>query len=147
LNRNSLFLPLIILMSCVRAGEPVIIHDAWVAEAPPVVPSRAGYLEIENNSTGPVTLLSVSSPVFDRIEIHRTVTESGISRMQRYRTVEIKPGEKLLFEPGGFHLMLFESDTSPRAGDVVPLVFEFGISLRVDAITREHTDQPGPHRH
>jgi copper(I)-binding protein len=51
---------------------PIVVKDAWVAEAPPVARVLACYMTIENPSDREQMLTRVTSPLFSDIEIHRT---------------------------------------------------------------------------
>ena len=57
------------------------IHNAWVREAPPNAKMLAAYLIIENHSKNNVTLNTVTSPMFDKVEIHRTEIHDGMAHM------------------------------------------------------------------
>jgi len=132
-------------------ADDIIISDALIAEAPPVAGMNAGYLYIENSGIETVTLLSVASPDFSRIEIHKTTTENNITRMELVDSVEIHPGDTLLFQPGDFHLMLYNNRRTLTSGDIVSLTFTFSgdLSKDIDAQVRKVTGlhQTHAHRH
>ena len=100
------------------AAEPVlVISDARVREAPPGATVLAGYLQIENRGQAPVVIEGFTGTDFERIELHRTVVEQGVARMQAVERLEIRPGETFLLEPGGMHLMLFNPGRTLRQDD------------------------------
>ena len=78
-----------LLLACTRQG--IEVSDAWIREAPPGSTVLAGYLTIHNHGSMPVTISGVSGEDFSSIEIHRIVTEDGMSRMQRAGALEIPP--------------------------------------------------------
>jgi len=133
---NFLFTALLLLGCCtVLASGSAQIHiiNARVAEAPPVAGMNAGYLEIDNGTSAPVTLMHVSSTDFSRIEIHRSIIENGMARMTPAGPVTIAARSSMMFEPGGYHLMLFQAVRPLRAGDRVRLTFHFTDGTAIDA--------------
>ncbi len=105
---------------------PVLaVDDPWIREAPPVAPVHAGYMTLLNEGSSAVTLVGVSSPDYARGEIHDMSMEGGMMRMRQLQSVTLAPGESLLLEPGGKHLMLHKAKRPLRAGDEVELVLNF----------------------
>lgn len=119
---------LLISMSTALAGSashPIAISDAWVREAPPGVSPLAGYLQLDNTGHETVVLTGVSSPDFKRVEIHRTRIEGDVAKMEQKNSLSLKADQSVRFEPGGYHLMLFQPKQSLKAGDPVTLSFSF----------------------
>ncbi len=116
-------------------GE-LTVSNAWVPEAPPRVAALAGYMTIENGSGEARTLVGASGAQFERVEIHQTVYEkdTGLARMIPKGRIDIAPGERFSFEPGGYHLMLVGPKKAWQDGEIVPLilVFEDGSRPRVE---------------
>ena len=116
--------------------EELTISNPWVPEAPPRVAALAGYMTIENGFGESRTLLGASGAHFERVEIHRTVYEkdTGLARMIPMDRISIAPGERVLFEPGGYHLMLVGPKKALQDGEIVPLIliFEDGSRPRVE---------------
>jgi len=125
------------------------ISQPWVREAPPAAPVMAGYMQIRNSTAAAVSVVAVSSPVFTRAELHRTVVENGIARMEPVGLLEIAAGESVVLEPGGLHLMLFEPLQDLREGDSVTLVVHRadGVCMTVQAPVRRDTMAGNAHRH
>ena len=116
--------------------EELTITNAWVPEAPPRAAALAGYMTIENGFREARTLLGASGAHFERVEIHQTVYEkdTGLARMIPKDRISIAPGERFLFEPGGYHLMLVGPKKAWQDGEIVALilVFEDGSRPRVE---------------
>ena len=113
------------LTGCSR--EQLTISDAWIPEAPPGVAALAGYMTIENGSGENRTLVGASGAHFERVEIHQTVYEkdTGLARMIPKNRISIAPGERFLFAPGGYHLMLVGPKKAQQDGEIVHLILEF----------------------
>jgi copper(I)-binding protein len=118
----------------VNAESPVVVHDAWVMEAPPGMKVMAAYRKIENSSANDHLLINVSSPQFQKVEMHRTVMESGIARMIHQENMKIERGKTLEFVPGGSHLMLIGPDSQPGKGDKVEIVLQFKDGSKITVV-------------
>ena len=105
-----------------HARAELVFSDAWIREAPPAASVLAGYLVISNPTPAPVTVTGVSGADFSSIEIHRTVVEDGMARMQSAGQLEIPAGGKFTLAPGGYHLMLFNPRRPLTSGDSVELL-------------------------
>lgn len=106
-----------------KHGELMIDHP-W---ARPNLPNRptAAYAEIHNAGETADRLVSASSPAFGRVEIHTTVKEGDVMKMQRVEGIEVPAGGMATLAPGGFHVMLFDASEQFAEGASFPLVFTF----------------------
>jgi len=131
------------------AAENVHIQNAWIREAPPAIKVMAGYLDIENSSDRVLTLVSAESSEFERIEFHISQVKNGVTSMQHQEHIIIAPDSTLSFEPGAYHLMLFNHSVPMREGKriSIKLTFEDGKTLSFDAIVRRSNLTETPHQH
>jgi cytochrome oxidase Cu insertion factor (SCO1/SenC/PrrC family) len=97
------------------------ISDARVLEAPEVATVRAGFFSAHNRSDQSEEIVSATSPWFDRIELHRTVSSDGHARMEKVAGVVVPPNADVVLEPGGYHLMLIGPHDEFRMGAPVPV--------------------------
>lgn len=97
------------------------VHKPWIREAPPVVKVLAGYFTLHNHTDKTHTVLNVSSPQFNRVEIHRTQLKNDTARMLPVTKIMISPHGKVVFEPGGLHLMLIKPKKIYRSDDNIHL--------------------------
>lgn len=102
----------------------LIITNAWIQEAPPNTKIMAGYMSLTNNSSEPVTIRSITSPSFRKIESHRTLYKDGIAKMSSLEKLTIPEQGSITFEPGGYHLMMFSPEKPLLSGDTVTLSFQ-----------------------
>jgi len=111
------------------------IADLWISEAPPTVSVLVAYVTLINNSEKPVSLVSVSCPLFSSIEIHRSIIKNGIASMQRHAALEIPSKSTIKLSPGDYHLMLFNPKMPLKIGDMPVFIFGFsdGTQIRVKA--------------
>lgn len=104
-------------------GAPLRVEDARVVAPPPGAPA-AGYLVLVNEGDRGRVLVGAESDAAERVEIHRTEIREGVARMLPQERVEVPPGGRVSFEPGGLHLM-WMGPRSLEAGRVVPLRLRF----------------------
>ena len=114
-----------LLATYAHATKELLIHGAWIREAPPNAMALAGYLTIENSSSAERSLTVVTSPVFEWVEIHRTVHDGDVAKMVPQDTIDIPPGGRVELKPGDYHLMLMKPSRTLREGDRVPISLEF----------------------
>lgn len=127
----------VLLIFALLVGVRVEAAAGLEAEAATVrlaaVPGRpaAGYVTL---SGADATLVSVSSPLASRIEMHSSTMAGGVMRMDRLTTATVRAAAPLVFAPGGSHLMIFGLH-DVKQGGTVPLLFTFkgGRTLRVEA--------------
>lgn len=68
-------------------------------------------------------LISISSSVSDRIELHTHLNEDGVMKMRRVEGIDLPHDEPVSLKPGSYHVMMFEADLA--VGDEVVLTLDF----------------------
>jgi len=99
------------------------ISDARIKHLPPSVPVRAGYMTIHNPSQVAVVIDSIYSDAFTSIEIHRSVMQDGMRRMDPVDKLQIAPGASLQLAPGGLHLMMLPLEPT-RPGNEIEIILQ-----------------------
>lgn len=131
---------IVLTMSCLVAfpDTTLVVHDAWVREAPPGAPVLAAYFSLENTGLKADKLVAVRSPNFEKIEIHATEIRAGVARMIALDTLTIPPRAVVKLVPGGRHLMLHNPRRTLAAGMNVKLELHFdsGKQLHIVAPVR-----------
>ena len=127
------------------------IHRPWSRELPPVAPNGAAYFRVENGGSATVRIVSVSTPIADRAELHAHETDGGVMKMRHLHEVEVPAGGEISFEPGGLHVMLIGLKQPLKAGESYPLAVEFDAAGTIEVmveITREgRTEHSGHGEH
>jgi copper(I)-binding protein len=78
-------------------------------------------------------IMSVSSPSAPAVEMHETSIENGISRMKRLESLDLPAGERVAFEPGGRHLMIFGVREIGRNATIpITITLESGKTLNLN---------------
>lgn len=122
----------LVLLPVVVLGDSPRVEQAWIRLLPGDLP-LAGYLVLDNPGDRPLTLTGAHSAAFGRIAMHESRADSGVARMHAVEQLTIPPGDRLVFAPGGYHLMLLDRTRALQTGDQVPVILDFadGSSLRV----------------
>lgn len=133
---RSLYL-LALLFACTAcqgpSGPPVEILDVEVTAPRPGMGMSAGYLRITNNTNELVTITSVDSPQYGKVELHESTLVDGVARMRPIKSLDIPAGDSVTLERGGKHLMLMQPVDKPGT---VTLNFYSGDALLVSIETR-----------
>jgi len=100
----------ILIFSCIffsfSTFAGLSINSAWVKNAPPVVPVRAAYLTLNNDSDNAIIINKITSPQFQMIEAHETFLNNGVYSMKPISELSIGARSSVTLEPKGKHLML-----------------------------------------
>lgn len=123
---RRLLLTLLLIATTPGAAGDVEVVDAWVRASPPGMEMFAGYLKLVNGGEEERCLTGISGDDFGLIEVHRTVLVEGVARMQEVGALCVAPGETVILEPGGLHLMLMRPSRPMPPGTTTVIRFSFG---------------------
>jgi periplasmic copper chaperone A len=108
-----------------RQFPTITVIEPWARATPPGMTMTAAYLSITNRGPRPDVLVSASSPAAADVDLHRSVVQGGMSRMQPAGAVTIAPGSTLRIEPTGLHMMLVGVAAPLLPGASLPLTLRF----------------------
>lgn len=128
--RLTAFVLASLLLAASGCGEKpsqadIVISDAVMPVPAPGQATAAVYLALSNNGTDTLVINHISAPVAEHIEVHRNLYEDGMMKMRPVNHLMINPGSRLLFTPGGYHLMVFGMANPLKSGDSFPITIEF----------------------
>ncbi len=109
MKRLSILIALLMSACSTESGPPLAVSHVEVTRPMPGMSMSAGYFVLRNDSSEPTRITSVSSPQFGSVEMHETIIENDISRMREIPEVIVPPGDQVVFERGGKHLMLMRA--------------------------------------
>jgi copper(I)-binding protein len=107
-----------------RVGALLIDHP-FARATPPGARFGGVYLSIENKGPQADRLLRVSTPAAGTAELHQMVMDAGVMRMRTVTGLEVKPGDRVMLQPGGYHVMLGDLKRPLHEGDRFPLTLAF----------------------
>jgi hypothetical protein len=83
------------------------ITQPWARATPKGAASGAAYMTVKNTGAKAVRLRCVSSDSAAKCQIHEMSMTGGVMRMRPVEGgLEIKAGQTVTLQPGGFHMML-----------------------------------------
>lgn len=100
------------------------ISDAYIRAMAPGQNVTAFYFTLENDSETPWVVVGFSAKGSDRTELHETIIENGVAKMQAVDVLVVEPDESLVAKPGGLHGMLWELNKPLNVGDNVDITIE-----------------------
>lgn len=113
------------------AGATVRVADAVCRPTPVGRQATGCYLTL--TAAADDRLVSVSSPVAGRIEIHESRMESNMMMMRQLTDgLPLPAGQAVELKPGASHLMLLAVTEPLKAGDAVPLILAFASAPPVE---------------
>lgn len=117
------------------AGDIEVDHP-WSRATLPGAKVAAGYFVVRNNGVEADRLVSVSSEISARGEIHEmSVSAEGVMTMRPVPNgLEIPAGGEVALKPGSYHLMFMELKQGPKEGERFKgtLTFEKAGSVEVE---------------
>jgi periplasmic copper chaperone A len=109
----------------VKAGD-LVISQPWARATPGGAKVGGAYVTIENDGSAPDRLISASSDVAGKVEVHEMATVNGVMKMRPVEQgLTIEPGKKVSLAPGGYHLMLMDLKKPLKDGDQLPVTLNF----------------------
>lgn len=106
-----------------KAG--VKVSQAWARATTPRARTGAAYVTLENSGSGSDTLVSVSTPVAGRADLHTTIKDGDIMRMRAVERIEVGPKAMVALQPGGVHIMLMDLKQPLKKGATFPMTLVF----------------------
>jgi copper(I)-binding protein len=117
-----------------KIGDLEIGHP-WSRATPAGAKVAGGYFTITNTGGSSDRLLSISSDISDKAELHEMVVKDGVMTMRPVAGgLEIPAGGKVALAPGGYHLMFVGLKQQPKQGEKfsATLTFEKAGAVTVD---------------
>ena len=115
---------ILVLLFPASAFAELEISDARIKNLPPSVPVRAGYMTIHNPSQMAISIVAIHSEAFASVEIHRSVMQDGMMRMDLVEVLEIDAGTSLQLAPGGLHLMMMQPLEATHPGEQIEIILQ-----------------------
>lgn len=128
------------------AGDLFIDHP-WSRAMPPNAVTGAAYLRIENRGETPDKLLGAETAAAAYTELHEHIHQDGLMKMQQVQTLAIEPGQTVEFQPGGYHIMLFNLQQPLVAGEDFQMTLEFEQAGTVEVTVNIEDGAPATHEH
>lgn len=100
-----------------KVGDLEIGHP-WSRAAPAGASVAGGYLTVTNHGAAPDRLVSVSSGISAKAELHEMAVKDGVMTMRPLEGgLEVPAGGKVELKPGSYHLMFIGLKQLPKEGE------------------------------
>ena len=106
------------------ASAAVVVEQVWARATPPG--STVGVVYGHVRSEQADELISLSSPVAERAEVHASITENGMMKMRMLNALALPAKTTVQLRPAGTHIML----TGLRAPLVAGTSFDLTLRFR-----------------
>ena len=118
-----------LLAACAQPRE-LAVDGAWVRLGAVPGSPAAGYFVV-HGGPAPATLISVTTDVTIKSEMHETMTKGSMSEMAPLQRVEIPANTDVAFKPGGRHVMLFNVNPGITPERKITFTFAFSDGTRI----------------
>jgi periplasmic copper chaperone A len=109
-----------------RVGDIEVVHPWVAATTETKLTNSAVYMSLTDGGTRSDELVTASSPVAQKVELHVFDIENGVYGMHKIDAIAITPGAaSTVLRPGGAHVMLESLKRPLRAGTTIPLTLTF----------------------
>lgn len=111
----------------VLATAQMLVEDAYARSSSPVAQTGAAFMAIVNQSDMDDRMVSATSDVAERVELHTHIDAgNGVMQMRRVEDgIPIAAGETHILARGGDHIMLLGLRRSLNQGEVVEITLSF----------------------
>lgn len=103
----------------------VQVEGAHIKTLAPGQTRAAAYFVLHNHGQQDLQVLHVEARVAAEAQIHRHIHEDGMMKMRRVRHLLVPADARLVFEPGGYHLMLLDISEPLAVGSQFTVTMEF----------------------
>jgi periplasmic copper chaperone A len=123
-----LLVPALLATAACQQKPEIRVSDGWVRLSAVRDNPSAAYFTLHGGEKD-ATLVSVTSPVAIRTEMHESMTKGTMSTMAPVRTVALPAGGTVEFKPGGKHVMLYYVNPGVKPGWTMDLRYTFSNGL------------------
>jgi copper(I)-binding protein len=126
-----------LIASQAQAADVTVGHltiaTSWARATPKGASIGGGYMRITNAGNTPDRLVGGTSAVAKEVQIHEMTMDKGVMKMRPIAGgLEIKPGQTVTFQPGGYHLMFVGLKKPLLQGQHFKVTLDFAKAGKVD---------------
>ena len=145
---RRLLLALTVLLAPAAAAAQAMVEMPWARATAPAAQTGAAYMTVTTTVDDRIT--AVSSPVAANAELHETIEQNGVMKMEARPAMPLTGGKPLTMKPGSFHVMLLGLRAPLKQGDSfrLTMTFEKAPPVTVDVkVEAAGAAGPGAHTH
>ena len=124
------------LLPVFASAAELKVEKAVVPLAPPTAKVHAAYMTLINEGETLAQVIGVSAEGYAMAHLHQSVFKDGVASMQPVHMIEVAPGQSVMLEHGGLHIMLMRPERPAKEGDVVTLTLEIADGTRLPVLAK-----------
>lgn len=134
---------LVVAGAALAQSTQLEVDNAWAGATPGKAENGAAYLTIQSPTAD--RLVSASSPVAKKAELHTMSMQGMVMKMRPITGLDIPAGQPVTLKPGGEHIMLMGLNQPLHEGQSFPLILDFEkAGPRTVTVTVEKAGARGP---
>jgi copper(I)-binding protein len=134
---------LVVASAALAQPAQLEVDNAWAGATPGKAENGVAYLTIQSPTAD--RLVSASSPVAKKAELHTMSMQGMVMKMRPITGLDIPAGQPVTLKPGGEHIMLMGLDQPLHEGQSFPLTLDFEkAGPRTVTVTVEKAGARGP---
>ena len=134
---------LVVASAALAQPAQLEVNNAWAGATPGKSENGAAYLTIQSPTAD--RLVSASSPVAKKAELHTMSMQGMVMKMRPIAGLDIPAGQPVTLKPGGEHIMLLGLNQTLHEGQSFPLTLDFEkAGPRTVTVTVEKAGAKGP---
>jgi hypothetical protein len=134
---------LVVASTALAQPTQLEVDHAWARATPGKADNGAAYVTITSPTAD--RLVSASTPVAKKAELHTMSMQGMVMKMRPISGVDIPAGQPVSLKPGGEHIMLMGLNEQLREGRSFPLTLDFEkAGPRTVTVTVEKAGANGP---
>ncbi|EEY99817.1 copper metallochaperone bacterial analog of Cox17 protein [Vibrio sp. RC586] len=122
---KTLLLSSLLLSSSAFAKSDIMIHAPYARATPPAAVNSALFAEVMNRSDLDRYIVSASTDVAGKVELHDVIKEGDVMKMRQVEELVVPAKGTLVLQPGSFHIMLLELKKPLQEGESIEVEFTF----------------------
>lgn len=132
-----------------KVGD-ITVASPWTRATPGGAKVAGGYLKVTNNGASADKLVSGTTDIAGRVEIHEMAMNNGVMQMRPLNDgLELKSGQTVELKPGGYHVMFMDLKRQLKQGETIKatLKFEKAGTVEVTFNVAAVGGSSAPHQH
>jgi periplasmic copper chaperone A len=116
---------LFLTLAAAAAQAQVAVELPWARPTVPGQQGGGGFLVLRNSGPNADRLLSGSTPLAERFELHTMAMKGDVMEMRQVDAIELPAGKTVALKPGGLHVMFIGLKQPLAIGSKVPVTLKF----------------------
>lgn len=122
---KTLLLSSLLLSTSVFAQSDIMFNQPYARATPPAAVNSALFGEVMNHGAVERYIVSVTSEVADKVELHDVIKEGDVMKMRQVEEFVIPAQSTLVLKPGSLHIMLLGLKKPLQEGENIEVEVTF----------------------